>query len=87
MKQPSVDCFFHITSQRSPCSSLGQSKDWISFKNNQMENERLIGNITRSLIDKKVKDSDDAMTDEKIQETDNEIRAYATAMISDLNQV
>ena len=82
-----MTAFFDNTSQPSPCLSLGQSKDRISFKKNQIANKRLIGNITRYLINRKVRNSDDAMTVEKIQETDNKIREYVLTMTSDFSQV
>ena len=75
-----------ITSQPSSCLLLRQSKDRISLKNNQIVNERVIGNITRCLINRKVKDSDDATTDEKIPQIENKIRACVLTMTSDLNQ-
>ena len=51
-----------------------------------MENVRLIGNVARCLMNRKVKGSDDVMTDQQMQKVDDKIRAYVTAMTSDPNQ-
>ena len=79
-----LPAFFDITSQCSPCLSLAQPKDWKAFKNNQMANERLIGNITQCLKQRKVKDSQDTMADEQMKKIDNKIRAYITTMATEL---
>ena len=49
-----------------------------------MANERLIGNITQCLKQRKVKDSQDSMNDEQMKKIDDEIRAYVTTMTVDL---
>ena len=50
----------------------------------QIANERLIGNITQCLKQRKVKDSQDTMTDEQMKKIDIKIRAYVTTMATEL---
>ena len=46
-----------------------------------------MGNVTRYLKHRNVKDSDDVMTDQQMQKVGDKIRAYVAAMTSDHNQV
>ena len=45
-----------------------------------------MGNITRCLKHRKVKNSNDGMADEQVQQTDNKSRAYAVTMAGDLDE-
>ena len=46
----------------------------------------LRGKVTRCLMNRKVKESDEVMTDQQMQKVDDKIRAYVIAMTSDPNQ-
>ena len=51
-----------------------------------MANERLIGNITQCSKQRKIKDSEDTMTDEQMKKIDIKIRAYVTTMATELER-
>ena len=71
-----LPAFFNGISASSPALTVGTFQDWRSFQNNNMSCERLINQLKGCILAKKIVDSNDADTDEKIAAIDKRIRAY-----------
>ena len=71
-----ISAFFCAASCSSPVLTRGTKEDWISFRNNNLGCERLIGQLKLCVVDKKVKDSDDEQSDELLASTDERIRGF-----------
>ena len=59
--------------------TVGSREDWLSFRNNNMMVERLIGQVRNCVLDKKVQDSDDSMSNSVLCDIDERIKAYVTS--------